>query len=434
MVDGIFTSTLLSDDQLPLSTSGIYHTLGALGTRTANDSPGGSDTAGAHLFAHCIDYVNQLPDHASPEVIGLHSNSQLVASTAAMDLLFSTASTVGAGRKAQGVGAASGDVSGTSFGQDLLETMRTMSIELPPQFDCAHPSLAVPSSVSTAKEGGATVEVDALTTVLAQELRRFNVLTTAMKHTLEQLPMAMAGQAFMSDELERTLSELHANEVPLSWAQHCYTTHTPLGAWYKDLLSRIEFFGTWLSGGSVPTAMWFSAFFWPQALLTGIKQNFARRQNCAGGGAGTVDELTWKWTMCAAQTAEDIIERPAGFSGEYIHGLFMEGARWAPSSEIDGAGGVVGTLVEPAPKELFSPMPVILAEPRAAPPPLDATSSTCAQQGGGRSASSSHTYHCPVYAVPSRGTSFIVAIDIPTSVHPDRWIKAGAACICSHRL
>ncbi|NXO32335.1 DYH1 protein, partial [Cisticola juncidis] len=100
--------------------------------------------------------------------------------------------------------------------------------------------------------------------------------------------------------------------------------------------------------------------------------------------------------------------------GCYIHGLFLEGARW------DAAAGL---LAESHPKELYTEMAVIwlLPVPNRKPP-------------------ESGSYLCPIYKTLTRAgtlsttghsTNYVIAVEIPTDKPEKHWIKRGTALICA---
>ena len=69
---------------------------------------------------------------------------------------------------------------------------------------------------------------------------------------------------------------------------------------------------------------------------------------------------------CAVATPHDELEKAP--YGAYIHGLFLEGARWDPDAEfIRKSDGSVqkGALRDSEPKVLFTKFPVVWLKPRA---------------------------------------------------------------------
>ena len=99
-----------------------------------------------------------------------------------------------------------------------------------------------------------------------------------------------------------------------------------------------------------------------------------------------------------------------------MHGLFMDGAGWSQSE---------ATIVESAPKKLFSQMPVMLV--------------TAVTKATKKSISSSSTYgpsgpyECPVYKYPARTDRYLIfTVLLPTlSNKPLHWTLRGVALLCS---
>lgn len=64
--------------------------------------------------------------------------------------------------------------------------------------------------------------------------------------------------------------------VPSLWVDKAYPSLMPLSHWVVDLEHRLKFILDWIKHGR-PKVFWVSGFFFPQAFLTGILQNFARK-------------------------------------------------------------------------------------------------------------------------------------------------------------
>ena len=59
------------------------------------------------------------------------------------------------------------------------------------------------------------------------------------------------------------------------WEDVSFLSLKPLASWTNDLNARCEFFRKWVQQGT-PKVFWFSGFFFPQAFITGVMQNYAR--------------------------------------------------------------------------------------------------------------------------------------------------------------
>jgi dynein heavy chain len=246
------------------------------------------------------------------------------------------------------------------------------------------------------------LETESMNTVLVQEIQRYNNLLVKMHRSLADIQRALLGEIVMSGELELLGDSLFVNRVPEDWSD--YPSLMPLGAWVSNLIARCNFMNTWVQKGK-PPCFWVSGLVFPQAFFTGTLQNFARKYTIA------VDTLDFSFTVTDKSHTE--IKEPPD-DGVYIHGLFMEGARWDASEH---------SIADSRPRELYTMLPVMWLLPVAE-----------------RKAPTSGVYKCPVYKILSRqgtlsttghSTNFVLFVELPTKPEPSKWIKAGVALFCA---
>ena len=89
--------------------------------------------------------------------------------------------------------------------------------------------------------------------------------------------------------------------------------------------------------------------------------------------------------------------------GAYVHGLFMEGARW------DMQTGLIG---EARLKELAPAMPVIFIKAI----PVDRMDTRL-------------VYECPVYKTKTRGPTFVWTFNLKSKEKQSKWILGGVALL-----
>jgi dynein heavy chain len=211
--------------------------------------------------------------------------------------------------------------------------------------------------------------------------------------------------------------------VPANWSNVSYPSLKGLTPWFTDYIARIKFLNDWIENGS-PSVFWISGFFFPQGFMTAILQNHARKYSMP------IDTVSFDHVM-KNEMASELNEKPE--DGCYIDGLFLEGARWDKALQ---------SLIDPRPKELFSPMCVIQLKPEQ-----------------GLEAPQSGIYRSPVYKVLTRtgtlsttghSTNFVFWLNIPSNkptifrnslvsetnaqvkfCDNSEWIKGGVACFCA---
>lgn len=127
------------------------------------------------------------------------------------------------------------------------------------------------------------------------------------------------------------------------------------------------------------------------------------------------------------------ITAAAGYppAGVYVHGLFMQGARWLVGEEaveagtvfkVDGSVECAGVVVESRLKELMPPMPVMYVKAI----PVD---ESWEPDSVGYLRPNSDCYNCPVYVTTLRGPTYTFLATLKTREARAKWVLAGVALI-----
>ncbi|KAK2534325.1 hypothetical protein Q9233_004169 [Columba guinea] len=331
-----------------------------------------------------LQYIKGLPLNDSPELFGLHDNADI---TFAQNETFALLGTI------TQLQPKTLTVGGRSREELVEETAREILAKVPD-----------PMNVQEVIRKYPLLYEESMNMVLVQEVIRYNKLLEVIAQTLKDLLKALKGLVVMSSQLELMASSLYNNTVPEMWNAKAYPSLKPLASWVDDLVLRIEFLQKWISRG-IPSVFWISGFFFPQAFLTGTLQNFARKSVIS------IDTISFSFKVMK-ESANKLTRPPK--EGCYIHGLFLEGARWDPTAF---------QLAESRPKELYTEMAVIwlLPVPNRKPPVTG-------------------IYLCPIYRTLTRAgtlsttghsTNYVIAVEIPTDKPQKHWIKRGTALICA---
>ena len=192
------------------------------------------------------------------------------------------------------------------------------------------------------------------------------------------------------------MDALTGNKVPPTWGDLAYPSLAPLGMWLVNLLDRQRQLQDWTGDLATPKVTWISGLFNPQAFLTAVMQVTARKNEWPLDKLGTVVDVTKKGPEEIEGATRD---------GAYIHGLFVEGARWDTST---------GSLEEAYMKELYPKLPVM--QVKAA--PIDKVD----YKG---------LYVCPCYKTQDRGPTYVFSPAIKSKEPSTKWVMAGVALLMS---
>ena len=251
--------------------------------------------------------------------------------------------------------------------------------------------------------------------VALQECERMNGLTREMKRSLKEVDLGLKvrhlqsqifndnlflsiihlqGELTITADMEALQNSLFLDKVPDSWTRRAYPSLAGLSAWFADLLLRIRELESWVSDFNMPACIWLAGFFNPQSFLTAIMQSMARKNEWP------LDKMCLQCDV-SKKNREDFSSPPR--EGAYVHGLFMEGARWDVQS---------GLIQEAHLKDLTPAMPVIFIKAI----PVDKQETR-------------NIYECPVYKTRTRGPTFVWTFNLKTKEKSSKWIIAGVALL-----
>jgi dynein heavy chain len=395
-----------------------------------------------------VEQVDELVVNVPPEVFGLHDNAEIAKdlheSSSLLHALVSTAdatahaaasatashsvsgsSALAGASSSVAVTAASAASSGTSSGSEssgqmqakknaaLLEMAGSILARLPTRFDLAHVYNKYPSKYE-----------DSMNTVLAQECVRFNRLVDRIRESLEQLLRSLKGEIVTSVAMDELGQDMFNGTLPRLWRKVCYPTLKPLGSFFPDLLARLRALSSWVEHGQ-PVVTWFSGLFFPQSFLTGILQNYVRKNKLA------IDQVAFDFEFIDRDpfgqvSMEDSrglatalnLARPA--DGAYISGLYCDGAVWSWGNNC---------IIDAPPRVMFSPFPVLWLRPM----PI-----SLIHEAEAENPEKAQAYVCPLYRVSSRwgtlmttghSTNFVMPVKVPSRESQDKWIRRGVALI-----
>uniref|UniRef100_A0A8C6ZQS7 Uncharacterized protein n=1 Tax=Nothoprocta perdicaria TaxID=30464 RepID=A0A8C6ZQS7_NOTPE len=353
MLDDFYNPDIIENPRYTFSPSGNYYA-----------PPKGT-------YEDYIEFIKNLPFSQQPEIFGLHENVDISKDLQQTKILFeSLLLTQGGGT--QGGSSGGGDSTLYEIAEDILSKVCSL-IKYPVRYE------------------------ESMNTVLVQEMERFNNLIRTIRITLTNLKKAIKGLVVMDSELEALCGSLLIGKVPENWAKRSYPSLKPLGSYILDFLERLKFLQDWYELGK-PTVFWLSGFYFTQAFLTGAMQNYARKYTIP------IDLLGYEFQVIPQDTSDTAPE-----DGVYVHGLFLDGARW------DRAKGM---LAEQYPKCLFDVMPIVWIKPNI---------------------KKSNAYVCPLYKTSERkgvlsttghSTNFVIALTLNTDKPVQHWIKRGVALLC----
>jgi len=339
-------------------------------------------------YEQYLQAIERLPLNQSPQLFGFHPNAQITKDINETNELYT--------RMLLAFGGKNTEKSEENESQ-IASLLKDLQDRLPKKFDMEIATVKFPISGQ-----------NSLNSVLLQELIRFNGLHKTILDSLKEIDQALKGLIGLSEIMDKVCKSLVKGLVPDLWKQKSYPSLRHLASYFDDLLKRLKYFQNWIDSGP-PAAYWISGFFFTQAFLTGILQNYARKKVIP------IDNLAFEFQffMEPGDPKDHRKKLSNNSDGNYIYGLYLEGARWDYEKQ---------KLEESLNKKLFVEAPIILLRPQEI-----------------LKMNERKHYKCPVYRTVERkgalsttghSTNFIMNIEMWTDREEEHWTKRGTALIC----
>eukprot|EP00058_Branchiostoma_floridae_P010281 XP_002595769.1 hypothetical protein BRAFLDRAFT_200305 [Branchiostoma floridae] len=320
-------------------------------------------------------YIDEMLPPESPYLYGLHPNAEIGFLTITSENLFKTVLEM---QPKDSGGAGAGGVTREEKVKGLLDEILE---KLPESFNMLE-------IMAKAEEKTPYIVVS------FQECERMNGLTNEIRRSLKEVDLGLKGELTITSDMEDLMNALFLDQVPDSWTKRAYPSLYGLGQWYADLLLRVKELENWTADFVMPSAVWLGGFFNPQSFLTAIMQSMARKNEWP------LDRMCLQCDV-SKKNKEDFSSPPR--EGAYVHGLYMEGARWDTQT---------GMINEAHLKDLTPTMPVIFIKAI----PVDKQDMR-------------NMYECPVYKTKERGATFVWTFNLKTKEKAARWVLAGVALL-----
>jgi dynein heavy chain len=362
-------------------------------------------------------YIAEFPSHDNPEIFGLHSNADLTFGSHEATYILNTIAETQPKEAGAKAGGKTREEIVYERAEELLQIIPRSYVDeevrdsIRKRSKLENEFVLGPqdSSVDLKKIDGFSIPLNIF---LYQEISRLNRTINNVRQTLQDLKSAINGEIIMTPELQLALNFVFNEKPPKHWYVDAsgmeIAWYLPsLALWFGGLIDREKQLTQWLNT-TRPVTYWLTGFFNPQGFLTATRQEITRRH--------TAERWALDDVVLVSQVTENVDVRKIKYppqEGVYIHGLYLEGASWDRRE---------GKLVESHPKELFTPLPVMLV--------TAVTSKQAEKQYAARE--DNRWFDCPVYRDPKRtGRSYVFTVKLKTNVDPDHWTLRGVALLCS---
>lgn len=360
-------------------------------------------------YAGYLTYVEEKLPADAPSMFGLHANAEIGYLTNWTASIFDTILSLGGN---------STDNTGGASSSSIRDSMDYLLKNLPENFSMI--SIMELAQPLLLQESGPFV------VVALQECQRMNALLSEIRRSLIELDKGLKGQLNMSQPMEDLIKAISLNQWPgrnvfsqCRWESKAWPSTKNLLSEYSDMLLRCQQLVTWTTDLATPYSVWISGLFNPTSYLTATMQVTARRTGLP------LDQMTTETHITTYLKHDGIDYYPQ--DGVFVHGLFIEGARWPvgeEAGEIEALSGVpiAGYLADSRLKELLPPLPVVYVR------------AVKVQQSWEPSAvgylrRDPSIYECPVYLTSFRGPTYVFFATLKTVDPSSKWVLTGTAVL-----
>jgi dynein heavy chain len=377
-------------------------------------------------YAQVLEYVEKKLPQETPVMFQMHPNVEIGFLTATQTKVWSDVVLLGGlGGKSTGIKKAEGN----AVGVDVVACIEDFLQRLPADYNMVKIGERVKPLLKET-EGPYSL-------LLVQELTRMNTLLGYIRKSLLDLQKGMNGELNMSQAMDDLKHAISIEQVPgrnpfhkTSWEKLAWWSQKALASWFHELERRNLQLESWVNALALPTCMWFSGLFNPMAFLTAVMQVTGRRQGYP------LDQMCCESHVSTYQNIEKADYYPQ--DGAFVHGIFLEGARWGAYYEEDEADGdqdlyeisgvpCGGHLCESRLKQLLPLMPVMYFK-------AVIVRDTWEPTNVGYMRHNPTVYDTPLYVTTFRGPTYTSLCTLK-SVDPTwKWTLAGVALILQESM
>ncbi len=262
--------------------------------------------------------------------------------------------------------------------------------------------------------------------VALQECQRMNGLLVEIRRSLIELDKGMKGQLNMSQPMEDLIKAISINQWPgrnpfsaCRWESKAWPSMKNLLSEFNDMLLRVAQLVSWSADLITPISVWLPGLFNPTSYLTAVMQVTARRTGLP------LDQMTTETHITTFIKHDAIDYYPE--DGAFVHGFYIEGARWPTGDEAGDPIMITGTptagwMVDGRLKELLPPLPVIYVK-------AVQVQATWEPSAVGYLRRVADIYECPVYITSFRGHTYVFLATLKTVDPCSKWVLTGTAIL-----